>query len=164
MKQKKGQAALEYMSTYGWALMAVLIAIGAIMIYGINSPDTLASERCVPSQGFGCSSFDLVQREDDGLRVNVRNNLGYEIEINETSFNVLEEGVGITQDCVYSFTQEVTTRGLMQINCSSPIFGSIERNTLRKFVVEFDYYRSSSGPDFTRTASFEVLARARLDS
>lgn len=35
---RKGQSAIEYLSTYGWALLAILVVVGAIMQMGVLNP------------------------------------------------------------------------------------------------------------------------------
>ena len=35
MINKKSQAALEFIMTYGWAILVVLVAIGALAYFGI---------------------------------------------------------------------------------------------------------------------------------
>lgn len=42
---KKGQAAMEFLMTYGWAILVVLAAIGALAYFGVLSPDNLLPER-----------------------------------------------------------------------------------------------------------------------
>lgn len=63
---KRGQAALEYLSTYGWAFMVVLIMIGAIAYMGVTDVKTLVPERCQVPQGFGCEDFQLLYTQDAG--------------------------------------------------------------------------------------------------
>jgi uncharacterized protein (UPF0333 family) len=36
---RKGQAAMEFLMTYGWAILVVLAAIGALAYFGVLSPD-----------------------------------------------------------------------------------------------------------------------------
>lgn len=51
---RKGQAALEFMMTYGWAILVVLAAIGALSYFGVLNPTRFAPETCVGSTGFSC--------------------------------------------------------------------------------------------------------------
>ena len=43
---KKSQAAMEFLMTYGWAILVVLVVIGALSYFGILSPENLLPERC----------------------------------------------------------------------------------------------------------------------
>jgi len=38
LSNRKSQAALEFLMTYGWAILVVLIAIGALAYFGVLSP------------------------------------------------------------------------------------------------------------------------------
>ena len=51
---KKGQAALEFIMTYGWAIMVVMVMIGAISYFGIINPTKLLPERCTTTAEFNC--------------------------------------------------------------------------------------------------------------
>ncbi len=49
MMNKRAQAALEFLMTYGWAILVVLAAIGALAYFGVLSPTNFVPERCVTS-------------------------------------------------------------------------------------------------------------------
>ncbi|MBI3036442.1 hypothetical protein HYY73_01620 [Candidatus Woesearchaeota archaeon] len=46
LKSMKGQAAMEFLMTYGWAILVVLVVIGALSYFGVLSPSTLLPEKC----------------------------------------------------------------------------------------------------------------------
>ena len=58
---KKAQAAMEFLMTYGWAILIVLIAIGALAYFGVLSPDRFLPEKCAISTGSGifCDDFSI---------------------------------------------------------------------------------------------------------
>jgi hypothetical protein len=39
---KRGQAAMEFLMTYGWAILAAIIAIGVLAYFGVFNPSNLA--------------------------------------------------------------------------------------------------------------------------
>jgi len=43
--KKRGQAAMEFLMTYGWAIVVVLAAIGALAYFGVLSPNKLLPDR-----------------------------------------------------------------------------------------------------------------------
>jgi len=51
---KKGQVALEYLMTYGWALIAILIVVAVLFALGILSPNPYQGATC---RGFGRIGF-----------------------------------------------------------------------------------------------------------
>ncbi|MCP4646956.1 MAG: hypothetical protein GY852_04365 [bacterium] len=79
---RKGQAAMEYLMTYGWALLAIVIVIAALIYLN----PFRAPELCLfQQQGFSCSEPNpQLYVDDDGeLFMNVRlwNKLGKGVEI-----------------------------------------------------------------------------------
>ena len=51
---RKSQAALEFLTTYGWAFLVILIMIGTLAYFGILSPGKILPNRC--NIGMNCSS------------------------------------------------------------------------------------------------------------
>ncbi len=76
--KKKGQAAMEYLMTYGWAILAVVIVGGVLYYYGVFEPD-LPDQGC-PNQPVAVegNAWDV---DGDNLRMSPRNNAGEEINI-----------------------------------------------------------------------------------
>ena len=44
---RKGQAAMEFLMTYGWAILAAIIAIGVLAYFGVFNPSRLAGSAAV---------------------------------------------------------------------------------------------------------------------
>ncbi len=59
MMFKKGQAAMEFLMTYGWAILVVLIAIGALAYFGVLNPGRFLPSSCTISNQIGCSEFKV---------------------------------------------------------------------------------------------------------
>ena len=53
---KKSQAAMEFLMTYGWAILVVLAAIAALAYFGVLSPEKFLPEKCLMETGFTCIS------------------------------------------------------------------------------------------------------------
>lgn len=82
MKMKKGQAAMEYLMTYGWAILAIIIVIAALIYLNPFS----APELCLfQQQGFSCSEPQpqvyLDSNGDVSMNVRIWNKLGRSIII-----------------------------------------------------------------------------------
>lgn len=58
MAQMRSQAAIDFMMSYGIALIIVLIAVAVIYDIAILPP-VLATQSCIASAGFSCSAFAL---------------------------------------------------------------------------------------------------------
>ncbi len=73
--EKKGQAAMEFLMTYGWAILVVLVAIGALAYFGVLSPSKFLPSSCTLEAGFGCDSFKA-DDSDDTIQLIMRNGKG----------------------------------------------------------------------------------------
>jgi len=72
----RGQAALEFLMTYGWAILVVLSAIGALAYFGVLDPDRYLPEKCVLPPGLACTDFT---GDADGITLILQNSLGRDI-------------------------------------------------------------------------------------
>jgi uncharacterized protein (UPF0333 family) len=75
MVQKKGQAAMEFLMTYGWALLVVLIAIGALAFFGVLNPSKFLPNSCSLAPGFACTDFKATAT-GNSIIVILQNGLG----------------------------------------------------------------------------------------
>lgn len=73
---RKAQAAMEFLMTYGWAILVVLVAIGALAYFGVLSPGDVLPDKCTGSPGLDCVEVSIMGTNVTFL---VRNNLGYSI-------------------------------------------------------------------------------------
>jgi hypothetical protein len=65
---------MEFLTTYGWAILVVLAAIGTLAHFGVLSPGNLLPSKCTMSGGFSCNEFKI--SEANGIELNIQNNLG----------------------------------------------------------------------------------------
>ena len=56
---RKGQAAMEFLMTYGWAILVVLIVIGALGYFGVLNPSIMLPEKCTLQLGLNCKNHIL---------------------------------------------------------------------------------------------------------
>ena len=78
----KAHAALEFLMTYGWAILVVLVAIGALAYFGVLNPDRFLPSRCTLPAGIACVDYEVSDVFGPGngeLYVVIRNGLGYDI-------------------------------------------------------------------------------------
>jgi|SRR3989344_808890 len=52
-KEKKAQAAMEFLMTYGWAILIILIALGVLFYLGVFNPKTPST--CLASAPLTCT-------------------------------------------------------------------------------------------------------------
>ena len=81
---KKSQAALEFIMTYGWAILVVLVAVGALAYFGVLSPDKFLPSKCTLQSGLACIDHK-VQAAPAGtgnaglVTVVLQNSLGFDL-------------------------------------------------------------------------------------
>ena len=120
MVKKRGQAAMEFLMTYGWALLVVLVAIGALAFFGVLNPARFLPETCTITPGLACTDFKA-----DGtastLTIMLQNGMGKDLtDVNVTSSSCtapvvsdLNDGNTATLTCTLAgFTQGDRYKGL----------------------------------------------------
>ncbi len=76
--KRKGQAALEFLTTYGWAFLVILIMIGALAYFGVLSPSKFLPDRCNFPPEFSCTDHLLTE---SNLTLKMIQNLGKTIQV-----------------------------------------------------------------------------------
>jgi hypothetical protein len=79
-KTRKSQAAMEFLMTYGWAILVVLVAIGALAYFGVLSPDRFLPSKCQLPSGIACTDFKITSGAAGTVEVVLRNGLGFDID------------------------------------------------------------------------------------
>lgn len=76
--RKKAQAAMEFLMTYGWAILVVLVAIGALAYFGVLNPSRFLPSSCTIAPGIGCDDFKVTYAAAGASTVQLllRNGLG----------------------------------------------------------------------------------------
>ena len=71
--QKRGQAAMEFLMTYGWAILAAIIAIAVLAYFGVFSPGKYMSNICTIAAPGSCDEYSITT---SGITLVIRNGLG----------------------------------------------------------------------------------------
>jgi uncharacterized protein (UPF0333 family) len=78
---KKGQAAMEFLMTYGWAIVVVLAAIGALAYFGVLSPQKLLPDRTSFAAPVPNVDNAVINLNANTVAIAFRNNKGIAIQI-----------------------------------------------------------------------------------
>ena len=76
---RKSQAAMEFLLTYGWAILVVLVAIGALSYFGVLSPDRFLPSKCIVPGGIVCIDFKLDGSATQTVTAVLRNGAGFDV-------------------------------------------------------------------------------------
>jgi hypothetical protein len=117
--EKRGQASLEFLMTYGWTIMVVLIAIGALSYFGVLSPDKFVPRRCALEPGLGCMDFKV---NEDSVTVVLRSGKGEDITITDIK---IRNCTGTASGILRNGEQDTFTIGGCNNEASKKFIGKI---------------------------------------
>ena len=152
--QKRGQAAFEFMMTYGWAIMVVLIAIAALSFF-LGSTET-----CPPTYEFSNQGFQIVDQKFLGsdLDLEAANNLFYLIVKNVFRESVTISEITIKKGATVCETVEIPNIELSQGESTRQLIGQLSEITCQGaseecygFDIEIEYTDTNSGLTHTTT-------------
>ncbi len=84
--QKKAQSALEFLTTYGWAFLVILIMIGALSYFGVLDPSRFLPDKCLFSNGVGgCTDYGVTSAY---FAFKVVNNFGKDVTITTANASI----------------------------------------------------------------------------
>ncbi|MEM3482827.1 MAG: hypothetical protein QW091_01300, partial [Candidatus Micrarchaeaceae archaeon] len=58
-KSVKAQSAMEYLMTYGWAILIIAVVLGALFSLGLFSASSFIGSSCIAQSGFYCAGVTL---------------------------------------------------------------------------------------------------------
>ena len=102
---RKGQAAMEFLMTYGWAILVVLVAIGALAYFGVLSPQRFLPNSCTLVPGLGCDAFQVKNELAAGVDVTIKATNGMGKDLTSVKMNLAGDGT----NCVNKDSNTVAT-------------------------------------------------------
>jgi hypothetical protein len=94
---------MEFLMTYGWAILVVLAAIAALAYFGVLSPDRFVPDKCM-IQGEGLTCTESGARASDGVvSIGIANSGGRDVTINSiavTATGGCPAGVGAINEVI----------------------------------------------------------------
>ena len=76
----KSQAALEFLTTYAWAFLGIMVTLGALYYFGVFNFSKYLPQECIFPQQFECVAFSFVGAADE-VRFRLVNNAGETINV-----------------------------------------------------------------------------------
>ena len=159
--KKYAQASLEFLTTYAWAFILILITIAAIAYFGTLNPKKFLPDKCVFTTDIQCKDFKISETE---LRMLLRNNAGQAIKIQSISLTT-DNDVALT--CTTSpgiiggasDWENAKTLDLIFNGCSASFTANgIKAGKKEKVLVKINYYNAKSTPEYVHTAEGEISA------
>jgi hypothetical protein len=162
---RKAQAAMEFMITYGWAILTVIIVIGGLAYFGVITPFDMLPEKCSFQINMNCVDYQV---EDGVITLILKNSGGRDIIVRGASASSEALGTGdvATESCSTGAVDVLLKNGekaeflLFQPN---NFFDCSYRNTGRsknKYALSLQYSWPDS-PAITHELDGELLAKAQ---
>jgi hypothetical protein len=151
----KGQAAIEFLVTYGWAIMAAMIVIGALTYFGMINPASSLPDKCTFSNAFECKDYQI---NGTALKLKVTNSFGQTI-YNLTANCTDNEAIGCSIGGAASLAS-VDPEGVIEIICNNPPDSPFNIKEKAKVKVTIKYFKSPSG-GYSQVSLGEVYAIAQ---
>lgn len=133
----RGQAAMEYLMTYGWALIILVAVISVLFSMGVFNPQNYMSEECSFQPSLPCRGASLSPNGE--LKIYMTNGLGYEVD----SWEIEVEGK----------TSSFSTSGDNTIIFTVPGLGDYKPYEVYKFKPQITYYIDDSSYKISGTVT-----------
>jgi hypothetical protein len=158
---KKGQAAMEFLMTYGWAILVVLAAIGALAYFGVLSPDRFLPDKCTANPPFACNEYK-VSEAADSVYFAVQNSAGVDITISNVLLSC-DGGTNTATSTTPDFTagnSTVQNGNALSLTWDSADLpagcAAVEDGNRFKATYDITYRKSGESVDHTGTGSIQV--------
>jgi hypothetical protein len=137
---KKSQVALEFLVTYGWAILASMIAIAALAYFGITNPAKTLPDKCIFSNNFVCS--DYIINSPNTVKVKLINGLGQSLYLPNAS---VINSSGVSSLCTLDASAWASDES-REMNCTIS-GGNFLNKEKTKIKFSMTYRKTASGYD-----------------
>ena len=156
---KRAQAGLEFLTTYAWAFVVILIVIGALTYFGVTDPTRILPDRCNFGAEFNCINH-IIDASNSQVRLQLQNGQG-EVLV-ASGFSLRSETGEIS--CTDSGAVDPWVPGnlteILFTSCDLESGGFVAGKK-EKLLVQFDWYEKKSGSNYERTAQGEMFSAVR---
>ncbi len=130
----RGQAAIEFLVTYGWAIIAALTVIAALTYFGVSNPASSLPDKCIFSNNFECKDYYMTPTE---LKLRINNINSYSVF--EPGMNLPDSGIICTQ-----FSGEWAPDEVREFTCTITSLGYVQKEKI-KIKANMNYTKTVSG-------------------
>ena len=164
------QAALEFLTTYAWAFLVILIMIGALAYFGILKPSKILPDRCTFGVEFGCVDYRIAAPGNDTFSLRLKNSVGEPIVIPA----VATTGITLSSDSATAYSCTLSTIDVAAppadyiwstddvvdfafTSCNPTTAGFIQGDK-GKVLVTINYYLAKSSATYSHEVAGEVFS------
>ena len=166
--RNKSQAAFEFLTTYGWAFLVILIMVGTLAYFGILNPSNVLPSRCNIGADFQCLDYQISATANT-FRLRLKNGVGESLTISATSSIVFGSESTTQYTCptlstvdgvapVFPLTWQASDiNDYLWIGCNSAAAGLAAGNK-GKVLITINYYSTASGANYVKQVKGEVFS------
>ncbi len=172
---RKGQAAMEFLMTYGWAILVVLIVISALAYFGVLDPSNFVPDRCTFPVSLTCTDF-VVKGNGAGftqLQLTVANGAGQDMTV--TQIEITGPAISSAQRCLVGVPASLATTiqaansASFTVNVNTPPAGGVPPNDekacvfvstgKKKDIYNVNVTYNFVGSAFAKTVQGQIVSR-----
>lgn len=162
----KGQAAMEYIVTYGWALLGLVILIGALTYFGVFNPEDTLPDKCYLNKDLECLDHQIIS-DSSGEYVklivkNLKRNDVYISNITCTLGNTYSvdplTSVSLVGDYDGTNYGILPTNAEVEITCGGVSAEQFSKDSKRKVLINLEYFEDV---DFKKIIKGDVFSKVR---
>ncbi|MGV8150181.1 MAG: hypothetical protein ACP5NV_00460 [Candidatus Woesearchaeota archaeon] len=109
--KKNAQFAVEFIATYGWAILIIMVAIGALAYLGISDISKTLPNKCIFNNGIICSGASVTA---DKVTIALVNGQG------KTIYDITAELTDISLPCNVNPSASATGESRITVECEVP--------------------------------------------
>ena len=156
---RRAQAAMEFLTTYGWAFLVVLVMVGALAYFGVLNPQNLVSDRCVAPPGFDCVDYKI---SAGATTLKIRNLQGFTVSI-PNGVMTFDSASGDSFICsTGSAVNGVIDGQEFWISCGSTAYNAVTNSLVSgekvKADININYYKTLSGSSFSKVGKVSLVS------
>lgn len=131
----RGQAAVEYLMTYGWAILALIIILVIVITSGVLSPSYLVSQECNLGSNMFCNFILYNQAGNTQISLDISNGFSYKVKLREVNLTTTDKRQKFT---FKAYNSEVASGDALTLQ--GTLSGNeIPDNTIKRFVLSVTY-------------------------
>lgn len=119
---------MEFLMTYGWAILVVLVAIGALAYFGVLNPSNVLPSSCTIAPGIGCDDFVV---NTDSVTLVMQNGFGE----NLLNVGLKVDGCGRTED--FNWSDGTKLNGTFNVKVSACTNGAVGDRFKQNIVINY---------------------------
>lgn len=155
---RKAQAALEFLTTYGWAFIVILVMIGALAYFGVLNPSKVTPNRCLAEAGLECKEYQMDQ-DTVHIILNNRRGTGMIISAVAATSDVGTPGVCTVNGAALPAT--ILSEGEIDIECTDAAGHPFASSVGNKVKVDFAITYTIPGGTLDQTAEGSVYTQVQ---